>query len=63
MYMVYIRYSIWAQSWASVPPAPAWKVRMALRLSYSPVRRVERVMASISFWRVSVSRRDRKSVV
>ncbi len=35
-----------AQSCASVPPAPAWKVRMALLASYSPVSRVDRRVAS-----------------
>ena len=32
----YIRSSIWAQSWASVPPAPAWMSRNAPRGSISP---------------------------
>ena len=32
----YMRSSISAQSCDSVPPAPAWTARMALRLSYSP---------------------------
>src|SRR6187551_3413057 len=32
----YMRSSIWAQSWASVPPAPAWMSRNALCESISP---------------------------
>lgn len=37
---VYIRYSIFAQSHDSVPPAPACRVTIALSLSYSPERSV-----------------------
>ena len=36
----YMRRSISAQSWDSVPPAPGFTVTMALRLSFSPARRV-----------------------
>ena len=32
-----MRYSISAQSCASVPPVPAWKVKIALLWSYSPL--------------------------
>ncbi len=32
----YMRSSISAQSWLSVPPAPGWMVTMALRASFSP---------------------------
>src|SRR5574337_708148 len=35
----YIRSSIWAQSVASVPPAPALMVRIASRSSYGPLNR------------------------
>ena len=39
-HLLYIRYSILAQSQDSVPPAPAWIVTMALQESYSPDNRV-----------------------
>ena len=48
---VYMRTSIWVQSWASVPPAPAWKVRIALHVSYSPERSSSTSRFSMSFSR------------
>ncbi len=38
IYLRYMRRSISAQSWASVPPVPAWIERIALELSYLPFR-------------------------
>src|SRR3990170_677843 len=35
----YMRMSIWAQSWDSVPPAPGWMDRIAFFLSCGPERR------------------------
>ena len=46
---LYILKSISVQSCASVPPAPAWKDKIAFCLSYSPVSRVESVTSSSSF--------------
>ena len=44
-----VRISISAQSWASVPPVPAWKVRMALLWSYSPFSIVISCSSSMDF--------------
>ena len=50
-----MRNSISAQSCASVPPEPAWNVRIAFLLSYSPVSSVVRRIVSISFVMASIS--------
>jgi hypothetical protein len=48
----YMRSSISAQSWLSVPPAPGWMVTMAARASFSP----ESSMPSSSFSRRAAKR-------
>ena len=45
----YIRINIEHQSCASVPPAPAWNVRMALFLSYSPLNKSNTSRCSTSW--------------
>ena len=49
----YILRSIWAQSWDSVPPAPAWTANIALLSSFGPERSKSNSLSDNS-WSISL---------